>query len=251
MTGKLSVVDSDLDELQKVYDDVRERILTYVKKLREEAKRKLKEDADGEPEGLANNLVTLGLLAFELPTFKEHIIEQMNELLNKASGGHTGVQYLLNLGQFLMQLKDDGGTIDDGTMSRSAVAKRIASEFKQFENVQNMFWNQAVQKMQKAPEECVKDMNAKSILDDGEVLLDEGDLKNGLGSFWDHYNEMLNQSLDRQIQLEDIVSKCLEEVAMLRKRHNVGGDVLDPLSIKESLPRFLGDSVEVDSVCLN
>lgn len=238
---KFSAVDPKLDQLQHVLDELEHKILGDVKVLREEAVSKLKEGGEGsrEPEGFANNLITLGLVAFEVPTFKAYVLEQMNELLNTAS---TGVQYILNLGKFLMQYSDASSSVDDGTMSRSAAAKRIASEFKQFQNVQNMFWNQAVQKMQKDPEECVKEMEAKQVLDNQNASLDKNDLKKGLSSFWDHYDALLNRSLDGEIQLTGIVNECLEQVSALRGYNNVSGKgtVLDPLRIKDSLPQFLG-----------
>jgi len=238
---EIQEVDPKLDQLQNVLDELEQRIRGDVKVLREEAVSKLKEGREGswELEGFANKFITLGLVAFEVPTFTAYVLEQMNELLNMAS---KGVQYVLNLGKFLMQYSDVSGSVDDGTMSRSAAAKRIASEFKQFQNVQNMFWNQAVQKMQKDPKECVKEMEAKQVLDNQNASLDKNDLKKGLRSFWDHYDALLNRSLDGEIQLTDIVNECLQQVSALRRDHNVSGKgtVPDPLRIKDSLPQFLG-----------
>ena len=84
---KFSAVDPELDQLQNVLDQLERKILGSVKALREEALSKLKEGGQGsqEPEGFANNLITLGLVAFEIPTFKAYVLEQMNELLNTAS----------------------------------------------------------------------------------------------------------------------------------------------------------------------
>ena len=245
--AKLSAVDSALEELQTVWANLRKKILGYVKELRGEALRRLQEETQ-QPEGFANSIITLGILAFEIPIFKDSIFQDMNEVLNSAGGGSTGMEgmdYLLRLGQILMKQKDDTSA-DDGTMSRSAAAKRIASEFKQFQNVQNMFWNQAVQKMQKSPDECVNETDAKAIANDQEAPLDRNDLKKGLSSFWHHYDTLLNRSLG-EIQIAEVVVECLQEVARLRKHHNDPGQ-LDPLLIKDSIPQFLGLEIGVDCI---
>ena len=253
LQAKFSAVDAELDQLQHVWEELHKKIREYVKEVREEAVQKLKEGSGSgssgccEVEGFANNLITLGLLAFEIPTFKGDILEQMNELMNNARRDCGGIQYILKLGPFLMQHSDAGDSVDDGTMSRPAAAKRIASEFKQFQNVQNMFWNQAVQKMQKSPGTCVEEMGAKTILDDQDATMDRDDLKEGLTSFWDHYDHLLNQTLEGAIQLNNVVSQCLQEVAALRKNHAATGGTLDPLLIKESIPQLLGGTSGFDS----
>jgi len=246
--AKLSAVDSALEELQTVWANLRKKIHGYVKELRGEALRRLQEEI-GQPEGFANSIITLGILAFEIPIFKDSVFQDMNEVLNSAGGGSTGMEgmdYLLRLGLILMKQKDDTSA-DDGTMSRSAAAKRIASEFKQFQNVHNMFWNQAVQKMQKSPDECVHEMKAKAVANDQEAPLDRDDLKKGLSSFWHHYDTLLNRSLDGEIQIAEVVAECLQEVASLRKHHNDPGQ-LGPLLIKDSIPQFLGLEIGVDCI---
>ena len=97
-------------------------------------------------------------------------------------------------------------------------------------------------KCKRTPKNVSRTWNAKQVLDNQKASLDKNDLKQGLSSFWDHYDALLNRSLDGEIKLTDIVNECLQQVCALREYHNVSGKgtVLTPLLIKDSLPQFLG-----------
>ena len=227
--------------LEAVSDLLRQKIKDYVSQTQEQGLRKLRQDGlqKEKMEGFVNSLITLGHIAFELPTFKALVVEKMDELIKEACGGKRGVQNCWDLGQALMKYQDEHGNVDDGTMSKSAVAKKIVSEFPRFRNTQHMFKEQAMEATQKDPEASVKKMKAKSIVTDEEVPLDSKDLLRAWKSFQEHYDALLKRAFSGETQL-DVAGMCKDKIAALRKDHNVDGEELDPVLIKESIPQFLG-----------
>ena len=229
------------EHLDKTWDDLRHRIQKYVSEIHDSCRKTIQQHSadDAELYVVVNGIIDLALVAFEVESFQKEVSKWINSLLALANQGGSGVEYLLMLGKLLMQDQDERDRPADSTISRSAAARWVVNEYKQFQNVQNMFWNKAVEKMQKGPDACVREMQLKRVDNDTNLALDEADLKAGLTHFWSKYEALVNSSLAREIGLADIPRMCLDEVKRLRAVLNASQPELDPLLAKEQIPALL------------
>ena len=124
-------------------------------------------------------------------------------------------------------------------MSRPTAARRVVSEQKKyFQAVDNLQWNRATQKMQKAPDACAKELRSKSMGSDQEMPVDSQDLADGLRTFIAKYDQMRDQFKRYELDISEVLAKSRAKVSELYEQHSAGW-LVDPKVVKRDIPEVL------------
>ncbi|CAE7660573.1 unnamed protein product [Symbiodinium sp. CCMP2592] len=243
-----------LDEFQRCVSRVSSALGRQIQEERDHLRSKIKKDVDEMATSasqrarsvqtqtvpmFASDITTLALIWFEIPSLEKHTSQRLQNVLSDVSARQDGASFLFDLGRHLQEGVAEEGDASDGTMSRPTAARRLVSELKQyFRAVDNLQYNRATQKMQKAPDACVSELRSKSIESDQEMPVDSQDLADGLRTFLAHYGRMYDELKRDELDISKVLAKSRARVSELLQQHSVGWHV-DPKVVKQDIPELL------------
>mmetsp|Transcript_10353 Transcript_10353/g.23038 ORF Transcript_10353/g.23038 Transcript_10353/m.23038 type:complete len:1945 (+) Transcript_10353:264-6098(+) len=174
-----------------IYESIEQEIVSLGQKAR--TCLHSKSHAETHMDDFRRCFIDMGKVLIELAQFKEFTRARMNEVLEECLCHEWGHEYLFKFGQGLQRADSDSSE------EENLVSQMVLSEFKHFQEVLTMVWNEET--AQKPVEDSVNAIRGSGVVVDSILLLKSYQLYEG------EYQSLLGQFLHPEGKIEELVKR--------------------------------------------